>query len=110
MREFRRFLNPSLRRLVRREVCVGGVGITGSVVVISWDLRCAAIVHTGGCGMGKVAKVEHGARGWHGINKVPTHINRATLQIGVGKTAIALHAVVFVLGSRVPFLLRDAST
>lgn len=57
-----------------------------------------------------MAEVEHGARGWHGINKVPTHINRASLQIGVGKTAVALHAVVFVLGSRVPFLLRDAAT
>lgn len=57
-----------------------------------------------------MAEVEHGARGWHGINKIPTHINWAALQIGVGKAAIALHAVVFVLGSRVPLLLRDAAT
>lgn len=57
-----------------------------------------------------MAEVEHGARGWHGINKIPTHINGAALQIGVGKAAVALHAVVFILGARVPLLLRDAAT
>lgn len=57
-----------------------------------------------------MAEVEHGARGWHGINKIPTHINGAALQIGVGKAAVALHAVVFVLGARVPLLLRDTAT
>lgn len=59
--------------------------------------------------MGKVAEVEHGARGWHGINKIPTHVHGAALQIGVGKAAIALHAMVFILGARVPLLLRDAA-
>lgn len=57
-----------------------------------------------------MAEVEHGARGWHGINKIPTHINGAALQIGAGKAAVALHAVMFVLGARVPLLLRDATT
>lgn len=57
-----------------------------------------------------MAEIEHGARGWHGINKIPTHINGAALQIGVGKAAVALHAVVFVLGARVPLLLWDAAT
>lgn len=109
MREFRRFLNPSLRRLVRAEVCVCGMWITGSMVVVSWDLGGTAVVHTGGGRVGEMAEVEHGARGWHGINKIPTHINRAALQIGVGKAAVALHAVVFVLGARVALLLRDAA-
>lgn len=110
MRQFRRFLNPSLRRLVRGEVCVCGMGITGSMVVVSWDLCGTAVVHTGGWGVGKMAEVEHGARGWHGINKIPTHVNGAALQIGVGKAAVALHAVVFVLGARVSLLLWDAAT
>lgn len=57
-----------------------------------------------------MAEVEHGARGWHGINKIPTHINGTALQIGVGKAAVALHAVVFVLGARVSLLLWDAAT
>lgn len=110
MREFRRFLNPSLRRLVRGEVCVCGVGITGSMVVVSWDLSGTAVVHAGGWGVGEMTEVEHGARGWHGINKIPTHVNGAVLQRGAGKAAVALHAVVFVLGAQVPLLLRDAAT
>lgn len=57
-----------------------------------------------------MAEVEHGARGWHGINKIPTHINGAALQIVVGKAAGALHAVVLVLRARVPLLLWDAAT
>lgn len=57
-----------------------------------------------------MAEVEHWARGWHGINKIPPHINGAALQIGVGKAAVVLHAVVFVLGARVPLLLWDAAT
>lgn len=57
-----------------------------------------------------MAEVEHWARGWHGINKIPTHVNGAALQIGAGKATVALHAVVFVLGARVPLLLRDTAT
>lgn len=57
-----------------------------------------------------MTEVEHGARGWHGINKIPTHVNGAVLQRGAGKAAVALHAVVFVLGAQVPLLLRDAAT
>jgi len=79
MREFRRFLNPSLRRLVRGEVRVRRMGITGSVVVVARDLSGTAVVHAGGRGVGKMAEVEHGARGWHGINKVPADVHGAAL-------------------------------
>lgn len=109
MRQLRRFLNPSLRNLVRGEVCVRGVGVTRSVVVVSWDLSGTAVVHAGGWWVGEMAEVEHGARGWHGINKVPTHVHWAALQIGVGEASVALHAVVFVFGARVALLLRDTA-
>lgn len=56
-----------------------------------------------------MADVEHGARGWHGINKVASDIHRAALQIGIGKAAATLHGVMVILCSRVSFLLGQTA-
>ena len=64
---------------MRGEVCVRGVGVAGSMVVVARDLGGTAVVHAGGGGVGEMAEVEHGARGWHGINKVPTDVHGAAL-------------------------------
>ncbi len=69
MREFGCIVQPSLRRVVRAEVCVCGMGVTRSVVVVTRNLSGTAVVHTSGWGMRKMTKVEHWARSWHWIER-----------------------------------------
>lgn len=47
MRQFGGLGQASLRRVVGREICVGGMRVTRSVVVIAGNLRGATVVHAG---------------------------------------------------------------
>lgn len=95
---------------MRSEICVGGVGVTRSMMMVAGDLSSAAVVHASRGRVREMADVEHRAGGWHGIHEVSSNVDRATLQTRVGKTTpIALHGVVVILSSRVSFLLRQTA-
>lgn len=111
MRQFGGLGQASLRRVVGREICVGGMRVTRSVVVVAWNLRGATVVHAGRRGVREVAQIEDGAgRGRHGVDEVAAHVHRAALQVGAGEAAaVARHGVGLELGRRVALLLRQAA-
>lgn len=47
MRQFGGLGQASLRRVVGREICVGGMRVTRSVVMVAGNLRGATVVHAG---------------------------------------------------------------
>lgn len=101
----------SLRRVVSREICVCGMRVARSVVMVARDLRGAAVVHAGRRRVREVAQIEDWpGRGRHGVDEVAAHVHRAALQVGTGEAAaVARHGVGLELGRRIPLLLRQAA-
>ena len=97
MREFRRFLDSSLR-VVRRQVCVRRCRITYAVVLTVAHCDCAIVVHVCGRRMREVAQAENRApRIGHWVDVASADIYGATLHVRP-VAAIALERVRVILG------------
>lgn len=111
MRQFGGLRQASLRRVVGRKICVGGMRVARSMVVVAGDLRGATVVHAGRRRVRKVAQVEdRPGRRRHGVDEVAAHVHWAALQVGAGEAAaVARHGVGLELGRRVALLLWQAA-
>lgn len=101
----------SLRRVVGGEICVGGMRVAWSMVVVARNLRGTTVVHAGRRWVREVTQIEdRPGRGRHGVDEVASHIHWAALQVGAGKAAaVARHRVGLELGRRVALLLWQAA-
>lgn len=76
------FLNSTLRRMVRWQICVCRVCIARSMVLVSRHLCGTVVVHAGRLVVWQVVEAVHrGPSGRHGIHIVPSYIHGATLHI-----------------------------
>lgn len=82
MRQLGCFLNSTLRRMVRWQICVCRVCIARSVVLVSRHLCGTVVVHAGRLVVWQVVEAVHRRpSGRHGIHIVPSYVHGATLHV-----------------------------